>query len=319
MSFCFLFFVVFFFFLFFVFCFFFFSSRRRHTRSLCDWSSDVCSSDLRPMPAAATRSGVSPVMSRPRNRTCPPAGRTRPITESSVVVLPAPLGPRTPTISPTPTSSDTPLTAATLPYRASSPSTLSTRALPAEVGLDHARVGLDLGGRSLGDLLAEVQHGDPVGDAHHEIHRVLDEEDGLAQLAQAPAVLVEALELELAHARRRLVEEEAHRVGGQRAGHLEPPPLAEVQALHHLAPLGSDPGELEQRLHTLGLAARAVAAPRGVPEGHPHVVEDAHPREEADVLEGPRDPAPYDLMGLGASDRLVLEADRARRRGQRPG
>src|SRR4030095_2758397 len=25
---------------------FFFSSRRRHTRSLCDWSSEVCSSDL---------------------------------------------------------------------------------------------------------------------------------------------------------------------------------------------------------------------------------------------------------------------------------
>ena len=28
---------------------FFFSSRRRHTRSLCDWSSDVCSSDLPPL------------------------------------------------------------------------------------------------------------------------------------------------------------------------------------------------------------------------------------------------------------------------------
>src|SRR5260370_14972293 len=27
-------------------CFFFFSSRRRHTRFKCDWSSDVCSSDL---------------------------------------------------------------------------------------------------------------------------------------------------------------------------------------------------------------------------------------------------------------------------------
>src|SRR5438034_8658598 len=41
----------FFFFFFFIVCvffffFFFFSSRRRHTRSLCDWSSDVCSSDL---------------------------------------------------------------------------------------------------------------------------------------------------------------------------------------------------------------------------------------------------------------------------------
>src|SRR5882762_5418143 len=28
------------------FIFFFFSSRRRHTRFKCDWSSDVCSSDL---------------------------------------------------------------------------------------------------------------------------------------------------------------------------------------------------------------------------------------------------------------------------------
>src|SRR6266568_6136846 len=30
-----------------MFSFFFFSSRRRHTRWNCDWSSDVCSSDLR--------------------------------------------------------------------------------------------------------------------------------------------------------------------------------------------------------------------------------------------------------------------------------
>src|SRR5690242_20960277 len=44
----------FFFFLFlflcFFFFFFFFSSRRRHTRLTCDWSSDVCSSDLEPFP-----------------------------------------------------------------------------------------------------------------------------------------------------------------------------------------------------------------------------------------------------------------------------
>src|SRR6266480_6129055 len=31
--------------------FFFFSSRRRHTRLTCDWSSDVCSSDLIAAPA----------------------------------------------------------------------------------------------------------------------------------------------------------------------------------------------------------------------------------------------------------------------------
>src|SRR6267378_5189300 len=41
-----------FFILFFFFVFFFFSSRRRHTRSLRDWSSDVCFSDLpSPFPA----------------------------------------------------------------------------------------------------------------------------------------------------------------------------------------------------------------------------------------------------------------------------
>src|SRR5207248_7773846 len=32
--------------------FFFFSSRRRHTRSYGDWSSDVCSSDLRSPPSS---------------------------------------------------------------------------------------------------------------------------------------------------------------------------------------------------------------------------------------------------------------------------
>src|SRR2546430_3348978 len=35
--------------------FFFFSSRRRHTRFDCDWSSDVCSSDL---PGAVHRTAV---------------------------------------------------------------------------------------------------------------------------------------------------------------------------------------------------------------------------------------------------------------------
>src|SRR5215204_7528984 len=38
--------------------FFFFSSRRRHTRSLCDWSSDVCSSDLMLTPAIAVEDAI---------------------------------------------------------------------------------------------------------------------------------------------------------------------------------------------------------------------------------------------------------------------
>src|SRR5713101_9095008 len=37
--------------------FFFFSSRRRHTRLTCDWSSDVCSSDLDPDLCGAEKRG----------------------------------------------------------------------------------------------------------------------------------------------------------------------------------------------------------------------------------------------------------------------
>src|SRR2546430_8876088 len=40
-------------------CCFFFSSRRRHTRFDCDWSSDVCSSDL-----ALNRAGKKTTTSR---------------------------------------------------------------------------------------------------------------------------------------------------------------------------------------------------------------------------------------------------------------
>src|SRR5438034_1409338 len=41
------------------FFFFFFSSRRRHTRSLCDWSSDVCSSDLCQADCARRSAGIA--------------------------------------------------------------------------------------------------------------------------------------------------------------------------------------------------------------------------------------------------------------------
>src|SRR5256885_5486816 len=60
-------------------CFFFFSSRRRHTRLQGDWSSDVCSSDLKLEP------GHTAVWSRARGlsiqqywdlpRDCEPAPR----------------------------------------------------------------------------------------------------------------------------------------------------------------------------------------------------------------------------------------------------
>src|SRR5690242_21200476 len=53
---------VFFFFIF----FFFFSSRRRHTRLTCDWSSDVCSSDLgNPMKGCPCRKSLDGLLEPP--------------------------------------------------------------------------------------------------------------------------------------------------------------------------------------------------------------------------------------------------------------
>src|SRR5690349_21895555 len=50
--------------------FFFFSSRRRHTRSLRDWSSDVCSSDL--IQRSTRQSKASATASRSRMATAHP-------------------------------------------------------------------------------------------------------------------------------------------------------------------------------------------------------------------------------------------------------
>src|SRR5256886_7689421 len=62
--------------------FFFFSSRRRHTRFDCDWSSDVCSSDLEPdqRPSARPRAVGYPAhvaRMRPRRRHQPRPGHLR--------------------------------------------------------------------------------------------------------------------------------------------------------------------------------------------------------------------------------------------------
>src|SRR5256886_6841580 len=56
--------------------FFFFSSRRRHTRFDCDWSSDVCSSDLAPSPRA-TKNGSPPTPLKARTGLFTPPGMSR--------------------------------------------------------------------------------------------------------------------------------------------------------------------------------------------------------------------------------------------------
>src|SRR3990172_3018620 len=44
-----------------------------------------------------------------------------------------------------------------------------------KISLNDGRGGLGIGGSSLGDFLAEVEHGDPIRNIHHDAHIVLDE------------------------------------------------------------------------------------------------------------------------------------------------
>src|SRR3954470_15708889 len=66
--------------------------------------------NVRPMPARVRRNGGFDVMSAPSSSTRPLVGRSNPETRLKSVVFPAPLGPMTPSSSPSRTSSSTPVT-----------------------------------------------------------------------------------------------------------------------------------------------------------------------------------------------------------------
>src|SRR5688572_31478476 len=72
---------VYIFFSIYLFFFFFFSSRRRHTRFDCDWSSDVCSSDLEAHSADEMhRRGSGRCLGKNRSRPqCKTAVRFKPV------------------------------------------------------------------------------------------------------------------------------------------------------------------------------------------------------------------------------------------------
>src|SRR6266571_7512431 len=69
--------------------FFFFSSRRRHTRLTCDWSSDVCSSDLVRARSTVTRVLTNREGTRVSGLEYYDAKKERQVQEASVVVLAA--------------------------------------------------------------------------------------------------------------------------------------------------------------------------------------------------------------------------------------
>src|SRR3954451_19170524 len=172
-------------------------------------------------PRTTRRSARNLVMSCPSNRIEPWATGRSPEIARIVVDLPAPFAPIRATISPSPTVRLMPCRAWMRPYSSVTLSSSSSIGGHSQVRGDDRRIVPHLGGCPLGDLLAELQHHDPVGHTHHQAHVVLDQQYGVAQVADPPDELEQVLLLGRVEAGRRLVQAEQLRLGGQRPGDLQ--------------------------------------------------------------------------------------------------
>jgi hypothetical protein len=78
----------------------------------------------------------------------------------------------------------------------------------AEIGLAHAAVGVDLGDRAFGDLDAEVEHHHALAQPAHELHVVLDDDEGHAARRDRIERPVQRLGLRRVEPGGRLVEQQ---------------------------------------------------------------------------------------------------------------
>src|SRR5712664_1200391 len=114
-------------------------------------------------------------MSRPSKRTYPALTGSNPDSARSMVVLPAPLGPSNATTSPGDTVKSMPCSTRILPYPDSSRPTASSGS-GAEVSTDHLLVDANLGRRSGGQRVAEIEHGDLIADVEDQVGMMLHQQ-----------------------------------------------------------------------------------------------------------------------------------------------
>ncbi len=200
----------------------------------------------------------------------------------------------------------------------------------AEIGLPDGLAVADGGRPALGDHLAEVQDGDPVGDLHDHGHVVLDDEDREVALGADPADRLGQLGgLGGVHAGHRLVHQQQARLGGEGAGQLDP--LA--GAVRQPADLGVAQLEEAEQVEHVGdrlavldvLGARAAPAQQvpGDAGAHqrvpPHegVLHDGGPGEQREVLEGAADPGLRDRVAARGAEVEAGERQRSPRWGGR--
>src|SRR6185295_7067170 len=196
-----------------------------------------------------------------------------------------------------------------------------------EIGFLHDRRGDDRRRVAVGDELSLVEDDDAVGERAHDVHLVLDQQDGLvaARLDVADEIEDHRHFVD-AHAGGRLVEHEHFGLEREQDRHLE-------LALVAVRQRGSRDLRLAGERDALEIAARPldqldVRAPRRqqVLAGagarlhrEAHVLQHAQAREQVGELEGAADAAPGALRGGEARDVFAEEGDAAGRRRQLPG
>src|SRR2546421_1818120 len=188
---------------------------------------------------------------------------------------------------------------------ANAPKPARRSALATEVGLNDPRVGLDGARRPFGDLLPVIEDEHGLAEAHDHLHVVLDEQHGLAGVAQPAHRVQQVVEERAVDAGRRLVEQDQRGFRHEHTHELDELLLAVGEVARVLAGQAAEPHELEQ-LAPAALRLRA-RAPRDDKQGLPR----RQLGKDADDLARAADAAAGDLPGLEAVDPLAAKAHAA--------
>ena len=168
---------------------------------------------------------------------------------------------------------------------------------PSEISFDHGRIALHLGRAALRDLAAEIEHREPIADAHDQPHVVFDQQQGHAAIAQLRNHRHQRNRLRRIHTGRRLVEQQQLWRCRNGAGDLQQSALGIGQRIRRILGAREQADHIERGARRAGDARLDVAislrpqhdiekaAARALGRTDFHVLEHRQPIEQANVLE----------------------------------
>ena len=172
-------------------------------------------------------------------------------------------------------------------------------------------------GPSVKNLLAVIEHDDPVDDAHQHTHDVLDPNDRDAEpVADLLEHLCGTLHFRGIEPAEALIGKQQPRLGRECAGEFELFECSSAEPLGRRSFFGRQSNEIERPDGAaLGFGAGDMAA-LGVVGRQCHIFAQAELAEWARDLKGPSKPEPAHPMGRRPGDLPPFEPDRAGRRRQ---